>query len=91
MNQAILRVLTVFFILALLVPAAFAGDDDQLAGSGEYVGAYNYSGAYEQAHETAQDTAYFDGGDGSTINTSVSQEYPLGDVPEVGEGVPVEE
>ena len=63
------------------VESGYAWDD-----SDEYEDAYNYSGAYNDAYQTSQNTAAFDGGSGSTINTSVSQSYPVGDVPDVGEG-----
>lgn len=45
--------------------------------------------AYEDLQGTYEDTSYFDGGPGSTINTSPSYESPVSDVPDVGEGVAV--
>ena len=44
------------------------------------------AGAYDDATGTASDTAYFDGGSGSTINTSASTESS---VPDVGPSGPV--
>ena len=49
-------------------------------------GACGSCGAHGQATETAQDTATFDGGSGSTINTSVPDNSNSGSVPSVGEG-----
>lgn len=81
--------LIIFGLIAFISPA-LALAEDEIVGSDEYAGAYNYSGAYEDAKDTATDSSAFDGGDGSTLNTS-AESYPLGDVPDIGESGPVEE
>ncbi len=63
---------TAVFILAVSAGVAWGG-----CGSCD---------AHGQATETAQDTATFDGGSGSTINTSVPDNSNSGSVPSVGEG-----
>ncbi|MDD5633847.1 MAG: hypothetical protein PHW46_01055 [Candidatus Omnitrophica bacterium] len=48
-----------------------------------------FAGATDDAYGTYDDTAYFDGGDGSTIDTSPSAGSYSSDVPDVGESAPV--
>ena len=82
MRTSLAAVLVVsLFVFLMWTQQAYAED--------EYVGAYNYTDdAYYDAYEASNNTAAFDGGYGSTINTSADS-YPVGDVPDVGEGVPV--
>ena len=76
------------FLVAVLFLLALASGVH--AEDSDYVGGYNYSDdAYYDAYQTSQNTSAFDGGPGSTINTGVSQTYPYGDVPDVGECGPV--
>ncbi|MDD5085250.1 MAG: hypothetical protein PHE61_04305 [Candidatus Omnitrophica bacterium] len=70
------------FFLAVCPLIALAESSD------EYTGAYNYSGSYDEARETSSNSSAFDGGSGSTYNTS-SSSYPVGDVPDVGDSGPV--
>lgn len=54
-----------------------------------------FAGAYDDLDDVYQDTSAFDGGPGSTINTSPAaydsdRGYDPYSVPDVGEGVPVE-
>lgn len=76
----LLLVFAFFLAVCPLVALAESSDD--------YVGAYNYSGSYDEARQASSDSSTFDGGYGSTSNTS-SSSYPVGDVPDVGESGPV--
>ncbi len=80
----------ILLLILFMVPALPAAHADDLVGSDEYAGAYHYDDAHNQARETATDSSAFDGGSGSTSNTSTSY-YPVGDVPDIGPSGPVEE
>lgn len=71
------NILSAMFLSLCLIGSVHAND---------YIGAYNYPA---DAGDVARDTSAFDGGSGSTSNTS-AQSYPVGDVPDVGPSGPVD-